>query len=334
LAIVFKAVDERIQDLEKVFKSHSLNVKERLGQFAFGMFQLTYGGCKRDPINNTIRTFKEEPDFKDLHEDLGPESDDDEETAKSIFAQIDNGVLRYGTKDDASNVAESELENAVAYDRKCAACLSNIYNTRLFCIECMDDRYFDTIDLCSRCSGQTPEYNGFVHKRSHLVIKTCRRVHDGAMAWIVPRAKVVATRVKEAFKAHSLHAAPMPGGQQVCCSCGKSVSPPCWVCIDIACDMNTYFCTDCDARRTTTLLKMASPKHKLAHPLVQIFDTELISLPVMTDVSIGTLDTKITDLRKKLDGLEEKLERKIEEILERRFASLEAILTSAATVHI
>ncbi|KAJ7226930.1 hypothetical protein GGX14DRAFT_347151, partial [Mycena pura] len=40
LAIVFKAVDERIKDLEKVFKSHSLNVTERLGQFAFGMVRI------------------------------------------------------------------------------------------------------------------------------------------------------------------------------------------------------------------------------------------------------------------------------------------------------
>ncbi|KAJ7844865.1 hypothetical protein B0H14DRAFT_2358343 [Mycena olivaceomarginata] len=115
LAVIFKAVDQWTKDLEAIFKSQSLNVRDRLGQFAFGMFQLAYGDHQRNPINNTIRTFKEEPDFKHSDsESLGPSPEDDEQTAEAVFARIDTGILQYGIKDEPSNVVEFELKNRVA----------------------------------------------------------------------------------------------------------------------------------------------------------------------------------------------------------------------------
>ncbi|KAJ7869275.1 hypothetical protein B0H14DRAFT_2571888 [Mycena olivaceomarginata] len=69
LAIVFKAADERTSTLEAVFKSTSTDVRDRLGQVAFGMFQLSYGQYLRDPINNTAHVFVEEDGFEDNDED-------------------------------------------------------------------------------------------------------------------------------------------------------------------------------------------------------------------------------------------------------------------------
>ncbi|KAJ7856000.1 hypothetical protein B0H13DRAFT_1543536, partial [Mycena leptocephala] len=58
LVNIFKAVNMRTNSLEAIFKSNSMDVKERLGHFAFGM--LGHGKPLRDPINNTIRSFEEE----------------------------------------------------------------------------------------------------------------------------------------------------------------------------------------------------------------------------------------------------------------------------------
>jgi hypothetical protein len=114
---------------------------------------------------------------------------------------------------------------------------------------------------------------------------------------------------------------------------------------------NIYVCKACDAKGAAG----ASPNHRLSHPLVQIFDSESITEPVVTDVNLKMLDTKITALGKKLEvfeerfgGLEERfgrlesleqlkgreLETKIValgEMFESRFTSLEAILNGIGT---
>ncbi|KAJ7221269.1 hypothetical protein GGX14DRAFT_669232, partial [Mycena pura] len=190
LASIFTAVDQRKKKLKAIFISQSVNVEERLGQFAFGMFQLTSDDHKRDPINNTILKFVEEDAFKDFEEDLGPASEDDEEKAQEIFARINTSVLRHGTKDEPRDVAK------FAFNRYCDSCHRSIRGTRLFCIQCMDNQYLVTIDLCFDCRERTPRRKGFVHTRSHLLIKTSRPIHDGEIARMIPGAKGVAKRVK------------------------------------------------------------------------------------------------------------------------------------------
>ncbi|KAJ7230020.1 hypothetical protein GGX14DRAFT_581900 [Mycena pura] len=597
LATVFKAVDERTKNLEAIFKSNSLDVRDRLGNFAFGMFQLSYSDRKAAPAHNTIHSFEEEDGFGCDDEDLGPDSDDDEKTTKATLARVDTGILtceiqdepinvydfetlhpppvtlanpldgkwtgrlletdgtategvvsmvltrtadkltgaaenylgllavegsveedhkivltlswpdgfvaectgQYDTEtdtikgtwevkeeensdsesgsddededgsdddssedgDDDSNsedddddkssssdstsgdstgsltfvfrrtpssayrfyctdaeftsnrararwnfaiaaaidevqrtrmswsylkgrfeerkrfielmkrdnidtgyltpwtpltdsesaeltrlksalrscdarfyntVAEFELQQLVDPDRDCDSCGRSIRDTWLFCIQCMDDRFYDNIDLCPECVEQTPRRNAFVHKRSHLLVKTYRRLHDGDLAWMVPEARVVAERVKKAFrKAHSLlsriDGTPTAGRHtgkskskskppQICCCCGEPASPPCWVCID--CDKDTYICKSCDAKRATALPDGVNPEHKLSHPLVQILDSDPNPEPVTTDGRIIELETRMSGLDSKIASLEEKLEN--------RFASLETIL--------
>ncbi|KAJ7151760.1 hypothetical protein C8R43DRAFT_886602, partial [Mycena crocata] len=556
IATVFKAVDERTKNLEAIFKSTSIDVKDRLGNFAFGM--LTYGGFKRDPIHNTLFEFEEEDGFEcEDDEDLGPDSDDDEETTKAILARMTTASLRYETQNEPSgmynfetlhppppivdpldgawtgqlidmdgnpiegtmslvlkreegklggaaenlvsiltldgtvaeehkvvftinwpdgygavctgrydpetdtitgswddkeddedsssessdeapfvfrrtppavfrfrytdaqfkknrararwgfaiaaamdeiqrtrmtwpylkkrfterrryielvkrdkiefeeltpwtrltddesaelfrlksdlrpcdarfydSVAEFELQHLAA-NRDCDSCNRSIRDTRHFCIQCMDDRYDECIDLCSECVDQTPERDAFVHTKSHVLIKTYRRIHDSEISWLVPEARVVADRVKKRFKtANSLLAriegAAKPGGhtskskvdksQRYCCCCGEVMATPCWVCID--CSDDTYVCMDCDAKRATALTDGVSPNHTLSDPLVQILDSEPIPEPLTTDLRLSELETKMVGLDSKIAALEEKLDT--------RFGSLETILQSIA----
>jgi hypothetical protein len=74
--------------LSAIFKSHDLDIDERIGQFAFGMVGTRHScviyvsnntlDCSstspehnRDPINNTIRKFIEDDTFKYKYENLG-----------------------------------------------------------------------------------------------------------------------------------------------------------------------------------------------------------------------------------------------------------------------
>jgi hypothetical protein len=69
---------------------------------------------KRIPKDNTIRTFVEDDAFKYSHEDLGPESEDDEDEAKDIITKINVKVVRYDIKTEPMDVAKPESKNAVA----------------------------------------------------------------------------------------------------------------------------------------------------------------------------------------------------------------------------
>ncbi|KAJ7762637.1 hypothetical protein B0H16DRAFT_1311844, partial [Mycena metata] len=551
LATIFKAVDERTGNLEAIFKSTAINVKEHLGHFAFGMFQLAYGGHQRDPKNNTIYTFDEEDGFEtDEDEDLGPDSDNDEPSTKAILARMDPNILhhkpenepsgvynfeklhpplatsadpldgawigqllvdgesfdegailllltRAGDKlsggaeswmdllsfagmvddseghkvvitidwpdgygdsegkvegsvptvkksDDASSdgsyeevfsfifrrtpsavfrfrytdaefaknhararwgfaiaamidqvrqrrfswpylkkrfaerknfikltkrqtiverkltpwtpmssndstqlqtlrdalqpsdarfyhsVALFELQKVVNYGQKCDSCTHRITDVQLL-MQCMDDQFRECINLCSECLDQTPTRDTFVHVRSHLLIKTFRRIHDGDLAWIVPEARRVAARVKKSLedaksllsrleeKKGSGHSKKRKAAAKLCCCCGKPVSCPFWVCI--YCVEDTYICVDCDTKRLKPLPNNED-SHLLTHSLVEIFNSAPISEPLTTDSKLAELESKVLSLDSRMAALEEKLES--------RFTSLETVLTGIA----
>ncbi|KAJ6573432.1 hypothetical protein DFH09DRAFT_916098 [Mycena vulgaris] len=253
---------------------------------------------------------------------------DTEETAELNRLKLE---LRTCDSRFYNSVADFELQQLTAYNRNCDSCKRHIRSTRIFCIQCIDDMFYDTIDLCSECIEQTPERDTFVHTSSHILAKTFRRIHDGEMAWLVPEARVVAARVKKVFKAASSLLSRIEGGakvgghagktkssesEKICCCCGEPVTCPCWVCI--TCVPDTYICVDCDAKRATAIPDGVSPKHTLSDPLVQILDGEPIPEPLTTDLRLSELETKMLGLDSKMAALEEKLES--------RFGSLEAML--------
>jgi hypothetical protein len=71
---------------------------------------LGFSDYLRDPINNTIQSFDEEEGFDYPDEDLGPDSDDDEETKKSALDQLDIDWLRYDTDNEPVYVYDFETD--------------------------------------------------------------------------------------------------------------------------------------------------------------------------------------------------------------------------------
>ncbi|KAJ7053428.1 hypothetical protein C8F01DRAFT_1064970 [Mycena amicta] len=99
LATVFTAVDDRIKILEAVFKSNSVDVKERLGYCSFGMFQLLHSPPSGQSAgSNTLLYFVEEDSYEWDEENVSPDSDTEEEDRTSFIQQlkIPKAILRHG----------------------------------------------------------------------------------------------------------------------------------------------------------------------------------------------------------------------------------------------
>ncbi|KAJ7048859.1 hypothetical protein C8F01DRAFT_1037536 [Mycena amicta] len=86
LATVFTAVEDHIKVLEALFKSNSLNVEERFGNWSFGM----------SAGSNTIRSFIEEDGYEWGDQDISPDSDTEEEGRMAFIQQIPKAILRHG----------------------------------------------------------------------------------------------------------------------------------------------------------------------------------------------------------------------------------------------
>lgn len=107
--------------------------------------------------------------------------------------------------------------------RFCDNCPKLVKGTRTLCVQCMDDVFLNTVDLCSSCSEATVlRPVGIKHTRAHLMIQTTRPIHDGEMAVLVPKSKGLAQTVKTVFNGSE---------PKTCCCCGDTVAPPCWVCL-------------------------------------------------------------------------------------------------------
>ncbi|KAF7350881.1 Protein kinase domain-containing protein [Mycena sanguinolenta] len=241
-----------------------------------------------------------------------------------------------------NEVADFELQQLVDHDRFCDSCNRAIWDTRLLCIQCMDDHYYEGVDLCFNCHEHTPQFHGFTHLRPHPLVKTFRRIHDGELAWLIPEAKAVAKRVKKHSKdaqATPSRAAGAPQSkshpttsksqipQPRCCYCNEHVFHPFWVCV--YCVPDTYICASCDAKGAVPKHDGANPTHELSHPLVELFDNEPIPEPVATEVTLVELLKRVSGLETKLDTKIKALETKLETVetkLECRLALLEAIL--------
>ncbi|KAF7350869.1 Protein kinase domain-containing protein [Mycena sanguinolenta] len=243
---------------------------------------------------------------------------DDEETAElhQLSTDLHSSDARF-----YNWAAEFEVEQLVDHGRLCNSCSRSIWDTRLFCIQCMDALCYRCINLCSNCHEDTPQAYGFIHLRAHPLVKTFKRIHDSELAWLIPQAKVVANGLKkrlgDARAAPSLsegapqensHATASQVLQLRCCCCNGNVSYPFWACVH--CD-DTYICSSCDSKRATPKRDGVNLPHKLSHALVELFDNEPIPEPDVTDVTLMEVNTRISGLDTKIAALETKLDTKI-----------------------
>ncbi|KAH9484737.1 hypothetical protein JR316_0001637 [Psilocybe cubensis] len=95
LVSILLSIDYRIQSLEAVFKQTHLDVQGRLGNFAFGIFQLSYGDIKRAPIHNSFGSWVNDDESGSLDVEPLPLQCIKEKVATLPVSSI----LRYGIQD-------------------------------------------------------------------------------------------------------------------------------------------------------------------------------------------------------------------------------------------
>ncbi|KAG6828456.1 hypothetical protein H0H92_007865 [Tricholoma furcatifolium] len=96
LVSILLAVDQRIENVEAIFKQTHLDVQARLGNFAFGIFQLSYGDIKRIPAVNSFPTWTDPSGDTEAGFTL-PDGD-----GRSLADDIPLNILKYGIQDGYS----------------------------------------------------------------------------------------------------------------------------------------------------------------------------------------------------------------------------------------
>ncbi|KDR67823.1 hypothetical protein GALMADRAFT_129997 [Galerina marginata CBS 339.88] len=107
LVSILLSIDYRVQNLEAVFKQTHLDVQARLGNFAFGIFQLSYGDIKRLPIQNSFGTWVDEDEGKTRGKELITLP-----IIKAKVAHIPLAILKYGIQDGFHSTDYYEFEPA------------------------------------------------------------------------------------------------------------------------------------------------------------------------------------------------------------------------------
>ncbi|KAF7364190.1 Protein kinase domain-containing protein [Mycena sanguinolenta] len=118
LSTLFTVVDERLDTLEAVLKSNSLDPKERLGHFAFGMFQALYDpelkerGGKRRSDNTIVQYMLDDGyEWEQEYHYLDIRHNDDQRVQKATFDRLNVEILRYGHSDEWAGQYEFDIHH-------------------------------------------------------------------------------------------------------------------------------------------------------------------------------------------------------------------------------
>ncbi|KAF9462351.1 hypothetical protein BDZ94DRAFT_1322722 [Collybia nuda] len=115
LVSILLAADHRVQNLEAIFKQTHLDVQGRLGNFAFGIFQLSYGDIRRIPIDNSFGS------WTDADGDTGAASKAtsiSRSSAKALATSNTHEILKYGIRDGFSSTNYFEFEPGRAVEHQ------------------------------------------------------------------------------------------------------------------------------------------------------------------------------------------------------------------------
>lgn len=105
LVSILLAVDTRIQNLEAVFKQTHFDIQGRLGNFAFGLLQLSYGDIRRVPAQITFGTWSSDEDVTPF-----PREPVTKEYIEKTLGYTTYEILKYGHRDGYQSTDYFEFE--------------------------------------------------------------------------------------------------------------------------------------------------------------------------------------------------------------------------------
>ncbi|EKM75603.1 hypothetical protein AGABI1DRAFT_64395 [Agaricus bisporus var. burnettii JB137-S8] len=104
LVSVLLAIDTRIQNIEAVFKQTHFDIQARLGNFACGLFQLSYGDIRRIPAQITFGTWNNEEGTMSAPQIVTKDA------IRDALAGEGQDILKYGHRDGFQSTDYFEFE--------------------------------------------------------------------------------------------------------------------------------------------------------------------------------------------------------------------------------
>ncbi|KAJ4475478.1 hypothetical protein J3R30DRAFT_3375675 [Lentinula aciculospora] len=189
-------------------------------------------------------------------------------------------------------------------DCSCSKCDKTIIQSRLICLTCIRNDLSRGLDFCLECLELSKNTKGYKHVPSHAMLKVDSVILDGLLAWAIPEAHHVATRVKRVFrtKQSRINEAQQEGTKDarpkkskrmetMCCCCGKEVNTPCWVCL--FCTPDTYVCDECERSRIPVLSDGPASWHEHKDHLIRIHDAEEAEELSATDAKLSLVENRL-----------------------------------------
>ncbi|KAJ4467636.1 hypothetical protein C8J55DRAFT_438415 [Lentinula edodes] len=204
---------------------------------------------------------------------------------------------------------------------ECDGCHRGIIERRFICLTCIEPNFSNTLDLCSGCRDKAVRRDSFSHTLNHAMLKVDSVIHDGELAWAIPKAQSIAARIRELLWSKYNQTLPEGSSSKVekikraemhCCCCSKEVHAPCWICLH--CPRDTYICDTCETAMNPVDPKGPGKLHKHKHHLIRIPKT-------IKPADLPTVDARLLTLEEKLAAVEVRLE-----TFENRFSKLENML--------
>ncbi|TFK62123.1 hypothetical protein BDN72DRAFT_964753 [Pluteus cervinus] len=207
-------------------------------------------------------------------------------------------------------LARFHVDRLVARHRgiRCGACRRLMYGPRTICLDCLQENFVATIDLCRVCLTAPVVQKNLRHDSSHTMVRYHHTVFD---YYKVLSSCTIADRAKAVLRATVDQE---EGVAILCIHCSRTVTVPCWAHMDCVPGLEAFTCLDCEE---TTLPSQDNPT------LIRIGTTDLGTTDLSTtDLSTTDLGPRVAAVKTNEGAPIYALERKVEE----RLTQLETIV--------
>lgn len=237
-------------------------------------------------------------------------------------------------------------------------------DSRNICTLCIDKGFSNTFELCDDCIDKpiSRDSDGIIHERSHAIVKVRTTLPPGSLAWMLPKARLLARHVKSSFAVANTD--PNTSAdldlERRCligeCEVKTAVGYPFWVCLQCSSgyprnltlwrtidnnslepeqfqDQIGYVCEPCAQKEyqphpndENVPEKPYWWEHGAHHHLVRITDSSVPDEAMDTDKKLVALERKFQELDKKQDERIGSVDKRLASVDE-RLAKLEDMLT-------
>lgn len=181
---------------------------------------------------------------------------------------------------------------------QCDTCKEYVIGTRFICLNCLLEYGDDSTDFCVECYRKDFKSDNLAHTGYHPLLQLRRRQALRRLFLVVNTSRAALEKARARIAD--------PSGHPQCGNCKRSVSPPCWFCVD--CDDEFFLCFECNAHDNATepwmMDKHLHPEegHTYVHKLV------LCPEPKPGDPKVFSVEERLAATEKHMGTMEKHME--------------------------